>query len=165
MTSVTRSRGPILALLGLAALLMFAALASAMTSDSLEAGDVVVREGEVAVFDIALPRSYDFAVRYSFTTRDASAKAGSDYEAKQGHAVWPAGKKYAEVRIKTLKDNVEDNDHFELVLSDPEMQRSVWGGPLQWMNKPSRGIASELPERKTIRAQIRNVANPGKGRF
>ncbi len=155
MKSATRSRKPILAL---AALLMVAVFASAMTSDSLNASDVVVREGEVAVFDIILPKTYSYRVRYSFTTRDATAKAGSDYEAKRGHVVWPAGSRAAEVRIKTLKDKVIDNDHFELVLSDPDMERKVWGAPLRWVGHGP----GEIPERKTIRARIRNVLEHGR---
>jgi len=153
MKSLKRARGPILVLLGLAAVLMFAVFASAKTSDSLETSNVVIREGEVAVFNIFLPKKYGYRVRYSFTTRDATAKAGSDYEAKQGHVVWPVGRRHAEVRIKTLKDSVVDNDHFELVLSDPEMERSVWGAPLRWIPSDIR----DIPERKTVRARIRNV--------
>ncbi len=123
----------------------------------MEAADIRIKEGQYAIFDIALSRSFDFDIRYAYRTQDFTAKAGKDYQAKQGHVVFPAGRRLAEVRVKTLKDNVADNDGFKLVLSDMQTHGygMVWGSYV-WTG---RWRVSGLPETKTVRAWIENVHN------
>ena len=123
----------------------------------MEAADIWIKEGEYAIFDIGLSRSFDFDIRYAYRTQDFTAKAGKDYQAKQGHVVFPAGRRLAEVRVKTLKDNVADNDGFKLVLSDMQTHGygMVWGSYV-WTG---RWRVSGLPETKTVRAWIENVHN------
>ncbi len=120
----------------------------------LQAPDIKVMEGDYAVFRLALSRSFDFDLRYAYRTRDGTAKAGQDYEARQGHVVFSAGKHYAEISVKTHNDGIVDNEHFELVLSDMETHghgmvwgQYVWTG---WWR------VEGLPDTKTVRAEIRN---------
>jgi len=127
---------------------------SGVTAD-LQAADIMVREGEQAIFRFWLSRRLDFDVRYAYRTQDLTAKAGKDYEAKYGHVVFPAGKPFAEVQVKTFKDDVLDNKHFELVLSDVETKGygKVWGQHV-WT---SWWRVEGLPDTKTVSARIRNV--------
>ena len=121
-----------------------------MTSPNIQ-----VREGEDAIFTFILSRPFDFNLRYTYRTQDGSAKAGTDYKAQQGYVVFPAGKRLAEVRITTLTDDIIDNDHFKLVLSDPQTHGygKVWGQYV-WTG---RWVVNGLPETKAVRARIRNA--------
>jgi len=128
----------------------------------LEAANIQVKEGANAIFRFNLSRSFDFDVRYAYHTEDITAKAGKDYREKQGYVVFPAGKQYAEIRVETLKDNIIDNDHSQLVLSDTETHgygkvwgRYVWTG---WWR------IDGLPRTKAVRAKIRNVMSEGTSR-
>jgi len=127
---------------------------SGVTAD-LQAADIMVREGEQAIFRFWLSSRLDFDVRYAYRTQDLTAKAGEDYEAKHGYVVFPAGKPFAEVQVKTLKDDDIDNEHFELVLSDVQTHGygKVWGQYI-WT---SWWRVEGLPDTKTVSARIRNV--------
>jgi len=145
------------------AALMLAALAQPAAAHRMVSGvtaqlvaeDIKVREGEYAIFRFRLSRSFDFDIRYAYRTQDFTARAGKDYEAKQGHVVFPAGKWFAEIRVKTLKDDIIDNDRFKLVLSDMQTHGygMVWGRYVwtDWWR------VEGLPETKTVHARIRNV--------
>ncbi len=128
----------------------------------LKASNIRVREGEEAVFTFVLSRPFDFSLRYAYRTQDGSAKAGKDYQARQGYVVFPAGKRLAQVRVRTLKDDIIDNDHFRLVLSGAETHGygMVWGQYV-WTG---RWVVSGLPETRTVRASIRNVWGASQGR-
>ncbi len=128
----------------------------------LKAPNIRVSEGEDAIFEFVLSRTLDFDLRYAYRTQDGTAKAGTDYQAKQGYVVFPAGKRFAQVRVKTFKDNVIDNEHFKLVLSDAQTYGygKTWGQYV-WTG---RWVVNGLPEAKTVRAQIRNVWGVGQGR-
>ncbi|MCY4221992.1 MAG: hypothetical protein OXC65_00325 [Thiotrichales bacterium] len=156
---------------GLAAVLMLAALAqpaaatetrpvSGVTAQ-LFAEDIQVREGEYAIFEFALSRSLDFDLRYAYRTQDGFAKAGENYQATQGHVVFPAGKRFAQVRVKTHKGRSGLRD-FKLVLSDAQTHGygMVWGQYV-WTG---RWVVSGLPETKTVRAWIRNVVSANQGK-
>ena len=124
----------------------------------LAAPNIRVREGEDAVFTFGLSRSFDFNLRYAYRTQDGRAKAGKDYQAKQGYVVFPAGKRHAEVRVKTLEDDIIDNEGFKLVLSDAQTHGygKVWGQYI-WTG---RWVVEGLPETKTVRAWVRNTWGP-----
>ncbi len=121
----------------------------------LDAADIEVREGEHAIFRFKLSRPLDFKVRYAYRTEDSTAKAGKDYKAKQGYVVFPAGQPIAQVRIKTLNDDIIDNDHFKLVLSDMETYGygKVWGRYVwtDWWR------VEGLPDTKIVNARIQNA--------
>ena len=128
--------------------LVLTALAWPVAAQQFQAPDIEIWEGETAVFEFTLPHAYGFAVRYAYTTRDGSAKAGDDYQAKQGHVVFPADIQSAEVRVRTLyDDDIVDNQYFELVLSDLQGQRI---GSNTW----TPAFIKNLPSAKTVRAQI-----------
>ncbi len=155
------------ALAGLAALMLAAqpAAANRMVSGvtaQLHVADVQVREGERAIFQLKLSRPLDFAVRYAYRTEDGSARAGQDYEARQGHVVIPAGKSYAEIRVRTLKDDIIDKNQFRLLLSDVETlgYGMVWGRYVwtDWWR------VEGLPLTKTVTAEIANALDGARQR-
>ncbi len=125
----------------------------------LETANVKVREGEYAIFNLALSRSFDFNIRYTYRTQDGTAQAGADYTATTGYVEFPAGQRWAQVRVKTHSDAVIDNEHFQLVLSDMQTHGygKVWGAYIwtDWWR------IEGLPVTKTLRARIRNVAPVG----
>ncbi len=125
----------------------------------LTATNITVREGQEAVFTLTLSRPFDFRIRYAVRTEDGTARAGADYTATTGFVEFPAGQRWAEVRVPTHRDAVLDNEHFKLVLSDPETHGygRVWGAYVwtDWWR------IEGLPTTKTLRARIRNVAPAG----
>jgi len=123
----------------------------------LHVADVRVREGEDAIFLLVLSRPLDFDIRYAYRTQDLTAKAGKDYVAENGLFMIPAGKRSMPLSIKTLRDNVIDNDSFELVLSDPHTRgygRVGLSGAFVWTDW---WRVEGLPLTKTAKARIRNV--------
>ncbi|MCY4287293.1 MAG: hypothetical protein OXC63_01720 [Aestuariivita sp.] len=115
--------------------------------------NVTVLEGKDAVFKISISRAFDFPIRYAYRTEDGTARADSDYEANSGHVVFPAGGRFAEIRVKTLKDSVNDGtEDFKLVLSEPETE---WGHQGWWTDY---WYIEGLPDTKTVRAWIRNLS-------
>jgi len=145
------------------ATLMLAALAQPALADriipgvtaQLHVADVQVREGERAVFILELSRPLDFDIRYAYRTQDLTARAGKDYVAENAFFVIPAGTRAMPLDIRTLKDNVIDNDSFQLVLSDYKTYGygKVWG-QYRWTDWWS---VEGLPLTLTATARIKNV--------
>ena len=128
-------------------------LAWPVAAEPFRAPDIEIWEGGTAVFKFTLPSTNDFAVRYAYTTRDGSAKAAEDYQAKQGHVVFPAGIRSAEVWVRTLyDDDIVDRQYFELVLSDMQTQGLLRGSNAWTSAYPVK----DLPVTKTVRATILN---------
>ncbi|MDE0714734.1 MAG: hypothetical protein OXI10_07705 [Gammaproteobacteria bacterium] len=133
--------------------LVLTVLAWPVAAQQFQAPDIRIWEGGTAIFKFTLPSINDFAVRYAYRTRDGSALAEEDYQAKQGHVVFPAGIRRAEVWVRTLyDDDIVDNQYFELVLSDMQT-RGLLRGSTAWT---SAYPVKYLPATKTVRATIRN---------
>ncbi|MCY4210688.1 MAG: hypothetical protein OXD47_05290 [Gammaproteobacteria bacterium] len=110
--------------LGLAASLVLAGQVAAQAYFAGE--DIEVTEGGTAVFIITMPIHQDFDVRYSYRTQDGSAKAGEDYQAKQGTVeILKNGPQTKRVEIQTYSDGDVWDAEFELVLFDRYI-RSKW---------------------------------------
>ena len=129
----------------------------------LMTADIHVDEGEDAVFTFRLSRSFDFSIRYAYRTQDVTARAGKDYVAKSGHVVFRPGRRFAEIRVRTLTDNhIDNNDYFQLDLSDTETHGHgmVWGQYVwtDWWR------IDGLPQTKTVRARIHNSVPADAGR-
>ena len=140
---------------GLAAL-MLAALAQPAAAQ-FQAPDIAVNEGEVAVFKVTLPRTYEFAVRFAYRTQDGSARKGRHYVAQQGHLVFPAGTRSGQVQVRTRANPDGVTRDFRLVLSDRQIFASGshgWGG---WSAAWATIYARDVPDSRTIRAEIRDT--------
>ena len=155
------------AVVGLAALMLVAqpAAANRMVSGvtaQLHVADVQVREGEDATFTLILSRPLDFDVLYRYQTRDLTAKAGKDYVAENGDIVIPAGTRFMPLAIRTLKDDVIDENSFQLVLSNPKTRGygAVWGAYVwtDWWR------VEGLPLTKTVTAEIANTLDGARQR-
>ncbi|MXV94825.1 MAG: hypothetical protein F4Z92_02885 [Gemmatimonadetes bacterium] len=143
---------------GVIAALLVAALAWPAAAQQFQAPDIKIWEGGTAVFRFTLTDAYNFAIRYAYRTRDGSALAGEDYQAKQGHVVFPAGTRRAEVWVRTLyDDDIVDNQYFEIVLSDQQTQVPLRGSN-GWT---SEYLLTGLPVTKTVRATIRSRSYSG----
>jgi len=121
----------------------------------LHVADVQVREGEDATFVLYLSSPLDFDILYRYQTRDGTAKAGRDYVAENGDIVIPAGTRFMSLPIKTLKDDVIDKNHFQLLLSNPKTKGygTVWGAYVwtDWW------LVEGLPLEVTVTATIANA--------
>jgi len=117
-----------------------------------QAPDVAVNEGEVALFTITLPRTYDFAVRFAYQTQDGSARKGRHYVAKQGHLVFPAGTRSGQVEVRTRARPDGVTRDFKLVLSDRQMR---WGD--SWSAAWAVIYVADVPGSRTVRAEIRDT--------
>ncbi len=143
---------------GVIVALVVAALAWPAAAEQFRAPDIKIWEGGTAVFRFTLTDAYNFAIRYAYRTRDGSALAGEDYQAKQGHVVFPAGTRRAEVWVRTLyDDDIVDNQYFEIVLSDQQTQVPLRGSN-GWT---SEYLLTGLPVTKTVRATIRSRSYSG----
>lgn len=71
-------------------------------------------------FAVRLSAAFDQEVRVDYSTEDASATAGTDYQAKTGTLVFAPGQTTATVSVLVYGDRVaESNEAFYLVLSTP----------------------------------------------
>ena len=141
---------------GLGAALMLATLAQPATAWEIRAPDITVKESETAVFTITLPIPRTTPSRFAYRTENGSAKAGVDYEAKSGHVVFPKGKRRAQVRIETHQDGDANDEHFNLVLSNFQVQVPYFWGHY-WTSNPQMlsGTGGPVePRTKTVRATI-----------
>ncbi|MBX3748170.1 MAG: hypothetical protein KF833_22910 [Verrucomicrobiae bacterium] len=92
---------------------------------ALSVGDVVLEEGPAgttspAVFRVTLSGLSELPVGFAFATRDGTALAGEDYEAREGEGRVEPGGAYAEVVVMVLGDDrVEEDETFFLELSRP----------------------------------------------
>ena len=72
------------------------------------------------VFRVTLSESFDERVRVNYRTVDGTARAGQDYEAKEGTLEFGRRETVEEVWVKVLgDDHDEGRETFTLVLSDP----------------------------------------------
>ena len=75
--------------------------------------DILVREGELAVFTITRTGKIDVASSVSFTTRDGTATAGEDYQENDGLVGFAPGVTEKTVEIRTFLDyNSEGSEDF-----------------------------------------------------
>lgn len=151
---IVRSGAPARGLWGAGLVALMLAALAPPASAQLHAPDIVVNEGEVAVFDIRLPRTYKHAVRYRYRTRNFTAFAGQNYEAQRGYLVFPVGQRSAQVRVRTYRHPDVLVRHFRLELSDRETfepEDNAWSRA--WAVIHARG----LPRSKTITAEIDDV--------
>ncbi|RJL11660.1 Calx-beta domain-containing protein, partial [Paracoccus siganidrum] len=74
--------------------------------------------GGKAIFTISLSRAFDTNVSFNYSTSDGSAKAGSDYQARNGTVTFLAGQTEATVEINLLNDNLaEATESFNLSIT------------------------------------------------
>ena len=85
----------------------------------LSVSDTMVDEGRYAQFLIQLSQPASTDVRFNIMTADGSATSGSDYGARSGLRVIPAGEVEKIIWVPTIDDSeVEGDEQFELQLSD-----------------------------------------------
>ncbi|MEM9247730.1 MAG: Calx-beta domain-containing protein, partial [Pseudomonadota bacterium] len=89
---------------------------------ALFVGDPVLLEGnsgrQIARFDIELSRPASAALTLNYTTKDGTARAGSDYVAQSGQVVFEEGQTRASVQVEVIGDTVaEANEWFALRLT------------------------------------------------
>jgi len=86
--------------------------------------NIVVTEGNsgytAAKFKVLLNHASASTVKVSYTTKDGTAQAGSDYVATSGMVTIKPGKVSKTVTVNIIGDNVYENkEKFSLVLSNP----------------------------------------------
>ena len=83
--------------------------------------DARVREAAGATLDFAVTLSAPApgAVTVGYRTMDASAKAGEDYEAREGKLRFGAGETAKTLRVKVLDDAVDEGDEKMVVVLEP----------------------------------------------
>ena len=87
------------------------------------ARDLVIKEGSVAQFTIALSRPAPIGVRIAYDTKSGTAKKGKDVVAESGTVTIKPGSKRAKVSVQTRNDaKPEGTELFHLLL------RRVTGG-------------------------------------
>ena len=110
-----------------AGLLTFGVLAPITASAApnlLQVKDKTVVEADsgtsTAKVKIVLSQRAHKKVSVSYTTRDGTATAGSDYVAKSGRVYFPKGTKVAFVRIAVIGDTLDESDeYFKVRIYDP----------------------------------------------
>lgn len=96
--------------------------ASGDSNNALLVGDVAVLEtdgvGQAAIFDVRLSRPSATAVTLNYTTLDASAVAGEDYETRSGQVTLLRGQTETAVIVPLIGDAVsEESEQFLLVVT------------------------------------------------
>jgi hypothetical protein len=92
--------------------------AAAQSAPTVSVDDVVVTEGDTAVFNVRVSGSHpNFSVDYR--TQDVSAVAPDDYTSTSGTLVIPAGSSVVPINVPTAKDKIwEPTETFKLLLSN-----------------------------------------------
>jgi chitinase len=90
----------------------------------LQVKDTTVVEADsgttTAKVKVVLSQRAHKKVSVSYTTRDGTATAGSDYVAKTGRIYFPKGTKVAFVRVAVIGDTTDESDeYFKVRLYDP----------------------------------------------
>jgi hypothetical protein len=102
---------------------LFPPIPAGAAQAKLSIGDASVTEGDsgtaTATFKVKLRRPNATDVSASFATSDGSAIAGSDYKAKSGQVVIPAGATVVKIKIKIVSDTTfESHEDFAVDLTD-----------------------------------------------
>jgi Calx-beta domain/Peptidase M10 serralysin C terminal len=94
-------------------------VADVVRAPEIRVGDVEVTEGDdpAAVFTVSLSRAYSYDIMISYSTRDGTALAGSDYAGVTGTVTIRAGQTSATITVPVLDDaSKEANEVFTLKL-------------------------------------------------
>ena len=134
---------------GIAALMLAVQVTGAA---QFSAPDIEVDEGDKAVFQVTLPDTYDFDVRFPYETRDGSAEEGKHYEAKEGYLMFSAGTQSAKVEVQTRVSPDAVTRDFKLVLIEKQRR---WGD--SWSAAWAVIYLPDVPSSKDIRAEIRDT--------
>ena len=103
------------------------------TRPSLLVGNPELLEGSddttTAVFDVRLTRPLAESLTLSYTTRDGTARAGSDYTAASGDLTFVPGQTRASVKVDVTADaTAEDTETFALVFDGDSAVRNTAEG-------------------------------------
>ena len=117
-------RALILLFAGLLAFGVLQPLTASASPNLLTVKDKTVVETDsgtsTAKVKIVLSQRAHKKVSVSYTTRDGTAKAGSDYIAKTGRVYFPKGTKVAFVRVAVVGDTLDESDeYFKVRIFDP----------------------------------------------
>jgi hypothetical protein len=109
---------------GLLTLGVFQPFTASAAPNLLQVKDKTVVEADsgttTAKVKVVLSQRKHKKVSVSYTTRDGTAKAGSDYVAKTGRVYFPKGTKVAFVRVAVIGDTTDESDeYFKVRLYDP----------------------------------------------
>ena len=152
-----------LATAGMLAVIMLATLTEPLAREpQLEIKcDERVNEGDDATCKFRTPWAYNYGIRYSYRTEDGTARAGQDYQAKQGYMVISAGSRSAELSIRTFRDDVADEyEEFQVELFNIETRGYAKESWVKDNDKDGDGWVSGMfirgfPEQKTVRFKIK----------
>lgn len=85
----------------------------------LSIGDLTVREGSQATFNVTLSAPADQIVSVGYYTANGSATAGSDYQAAVGRLVFPVGVTSKTITVPVFVDTLnEGSESFKVLLAD-----------------------------------------------
>ena len=97
---------------------------------SATVADAAGMEGGTASFAVRLSGAWTSAVTVDYATRDADAKAGSDYTATSGTLTFAAGVTEQTVSVALTADGTaDDGEVFWMVLSNPSVVRVAGNTP------------------------------------
>ncbi|MDE2676430.1 MAG: hypothetical protein OXI76_00835 [Gemmatimonadota bacterium] len=97
----------------------------------LSVADASATEGPDATLDfvVTMQPEYDGRITVVYETRDNTAKAGQDYEAKRGTLAFEAGETTKTIKVPVIDDDVEDDgETMWLKLEDPSRPGSIFDG-------------------------------------
>jgi hypothetical protein len=93
---------------------------------AVSVANIIVPEGNTALFTVTLDQTTDHAVTFAYTTIDGTATAGADYVATSGRDTIPTGQISTTILVVTIDNSVVEVDEmFSFSLS------SVSGGTVE----------------------------------
>ena len=152
--------GGVAALLGVAVIGQF--LVSPVAAQTLTVSNVEVNEGGTATVTLELSAPADFAIRYTWFTRDGTARAtDDDYQKASGFVYINDGDWSGSVEVKTKSDSAateEDETFFIDFKSLHTLGRRQ--GTYSWVYDNSAGLPTDVSAEVTIKNVVAAPAAP-----
>ena len=150
---------------GLVSTLMGALLVPPVAAQTLTVSEVEVQEGGTATVTLELSAPVDFAIRYTYFTRDDTARAlDNDYQNTSGFVYINSGDGSGSVTVRTKADT-EATEADETFFVDFNSLHTLGRRPgtYSWIPEPVTGIPTSVSARVTISnvvPQTTQTSNP-----
>ncbi len=160
LSSRALGAGGVAALLGVAVIGQF--LVSPVAAQTLTVSNVEVNEGGTATVTLDLSAPADFAIRYTWFTRDGTARAtDDDYQKASGFVYINDGDWSGSVEVKTKSDSAateEDKTFFIDFKSLHTLGRRP--GTYSWVYDNTAGLPTDVSAEVTIKNVVAAPAAP-----
>ena len=134
------------------------AVTALVLSPATRASDASANEGQTVYFTVSIPLEealdgyYGNPLRYSYTTVDNTAVAGTDYKKVSGRLEFSHVDATAQLSVPTYRDNTNHKrtQTFYVKFNNPQVKMGISG----WQSAPSTYLSQGLPSQFRLTGTI-----------